>query len=171
MMACVSPELMVRSTPRRISLVPSSTSTETWRSRISSVVMVVSLSSVQVTGDGDEHVVAVDLHGVDGDRADRRGAGRVAGPNVEPGAVQPALEGAAVDLALGERDVGVGASVVERVVVAVAVADHRDDDTVDLGLRGAAGLQVTDVAHPRERVGHRLRAHEARPRSTSAPAR
>src|SRR6476620_12689527 len=123
MMAWVSPELMVRSTPRRISLVPSSISTETWRSRISSVVMW----SAHFGGDGDEHVVAVDLHGVDGDGDGRRGAGRVAGPNVEPGAVQPALEGAAVDLALGERDVGVGASVVERVVVTVAVADHRHD--------------------------------------------
>src|SRR4029453_2687861 len=51
------------------------------------------LRSPHVGGDGDEHVVAVDLHGVDGDRDGRRGAGRVTGSDIEPGAVQPALEG------------------------------------------------------------------------------
>ena len=39
MIACTSPELMVRSTPRRISLAPASVSTETCRSRISRVDM------------------------------------------------------------------------------------------------------------------------------------
>ena len=39
MIACTSPELTVRSTPRRISLAPASVSTETCRSRISRVDM------------------------------------------------------------------------------------------------------------------------------------
>ena len=44
MIACVSPPLMVRSTPLRISLGPSSVATVTCRSRISSVAMRWSLS-------------------------------------------------------------------------------------------------------------------------------
>ena len=103
MIAWVSPDRTVRSTPRRISLAPSSVSTVTCRSRISRVDMGSQFSF----GDGDEHVVAVDLHGVDGDGDGGRQAGRLAGAQVEARAVQPALDRAVLDLALGQRDVGV----------------------------------------------------------------
>ena len=64
---------------------------------------------------------------VDGDRAGGRGAGGLAGAQVEARAVQPALDRAAVDLALGQRDVGVRADVADRVqVAAVGVADDGD---------------------------------------------
>ncbi len=64
--------------------------------------------------DVDEHVVAVDGHGEDGHGPDRRQRRRLAGAQVEPGPVQPALDRAVLDLALGERDVGVRAGVADR---------------------------------------------------------
>src|SRR6185503_9862153 len=110
MMACVSPCFTVRSTPLRISFVALSASTVTCRSRISSVAMGAS----GLLGEGDEHVVPFDLYGVNGDGA-RRGKGvGLSGTEVEARAVQPALDVAVVDLALGERHVGVGADVVDR---------------------------------------------------------
>jgi hypothetical protein len=74
---------------------------------------------VRVEGvvDIDEHVAVVDLAGVDGDRLVGREAGRLAGAQVEPRAVQPTLDRAPVDLTLGERDVGVRAGVVDRIDV------------------------------------------------------
>src|ERR1041384_2026973 len=101
MMACVSPCFTVRSTPLRISRGPFSASTETCRSRISSVAM----GDSGLLGDGDEHIVPFDLYGVYGDGARRGKAGRLAGAEVEAGAVQPALDGTVLDLALGEGDV------------------------------------------------------------------
>src|SRR4051794_35550435 len=111
MIAWVSPWRTVRSTPRRISLVPCSVSTLTCRSRISRVDMCGGTPSMgwvlQRRGDVDQDVVTVDGHRVDRHRADRRQAGRFAGAQVEPRPVQPALDRALLDLALGERDVGV----------------------------------------------------------------
>src|SRR5690606_10803299 len=63
MIACVSPLRMVRFTPLRMGVVPSSVSTVTCRSRISRTAMSVFLLHVDV----NEHVVAVDLDGVDRD--------------------------------------------------------------------------------------------------------
>src|ERR1044072_1791244 len=110
MMACVSPCFTVRSTPLRISFVALSASTVTCRSRISSVAMGAS----GLLGKGDEHVVPFDLYGVYGDGARRGKAGRLAGAQVEGGAVEPALDLAVLHLALGERDVRVRADVVDR---------------------------------------------------------
>src|SRR4051794_10966230 len=132
MIACVWPSLMVRSTPLRISLGPFPSlpvSTVTCRSRISSVAMkclpngVGAKSVVDGVGHVDEHVVAVD-----GDRVDRHGLGRrraarLAGAQVEPGPVQPALDLAALDVALRKRDGGVRALVGDRVPVLAAVHD------------------------------------------------
>src|SRR3954452_22566749 len=110
MMACVSPCFTVGSTPLRISFVPFSTSTVTCRSRISSVAMGAS----GLLGEGDEHIVPFDLYGIYGDGTRRGQAGRFAGAEVEAGAVQPALDLTVLHLALGERDVRVGADVVDR---------------------------------------------------------
>src|SRR5829696_9618259 len=99
MIAWVSPERMVRVIPRRISVAePPSVWTETWRSLISRVDMQCSA----LLGQGDVDVVALDADGVDGDGDDGRRPGRFAGEQVEARAVQPALEGAAVELALGQ---------------------------------------------------------------------
>src|SRR5512140_573211 len=129
MMACVSPERIVRVTPRRISLAPSSVSTETWRSLISRVDMRCSA----LLGQGDVDVVTLDADGVDGDGDDGRGAGGLTGAQVEARAVQPALERAVVELALGQRDVGVRAGVVDAAQDAVAGADQGHPPALDLG--------------------------------------
>src|SRR4051812_40899185 len=126
MIACVSPSLMVRSTPLRISLGPSSVSTETCRSLISSVAMSV-LSQVLVRV--DQYVVPVDLHGVDGDRLGGRRTGGLAGPEVEARAVHPALDGAVVHVPLGQGDRSVAALVLDREDL-VAVLDHRHVEAV-----------------------------------------
>src|SRR6478736_1046812 len=128
MIACVSPALMVRSTPRRIGFGPSFVSTLTCRSRISRVGMGFSSESSGSAVDVDEHALAVDGQGVDGDGADGRGAQRLAGAQVEPRPVQPALHGAALDLAVGQRHRAVRADVADGVQRAVLVADDRDLD-------------------------------------------
>src|SRR5699024_3486222 len=77
---------------------------------------------------------------------------------VEPRTVQPALQRAAVELALGERDVGVAAGVVHRVDVAALGADDRDDGAVDVsGSRPLLGqlVHATD-AHEVTVVGDQL---------------
>src|SRR5947208_2871508 len=111
MIAWVSPSLMSRSTPLRISLGPSSVLTETCRSLISSVAMSVLLrwSSVSrpldvvgLGGEVDEYVVPGDLHGEDGDRLGGRRPERLAAAEVEARAVHPALDLAALDVTLGE---------------------------------------------------------------------
>src|SRR3954447_7744661 len=160
MIACVSPSLMVRSTPFRISLGPLPSlpvSTVTCRSRISSVDMCISLfrlrcrsgsDVVQGGGHVDEHVVAVDLHGVDRDRLGRGKSGGLAGAEVEARTVQPALDLTALDVALGQWDRGVRALVVDGVPL-VAVADHSHrHPTWALEQRGqrSPGLDVADPA-------------------------
>src|SRR3954453_283262 len=131
MMACVWPCFTVRSTPLRISFVALSASTVTRRSRISSVAMGVSGLLVE----GDEHVVPFDLYGVYGDGARRGKAGRLAGAQVEAGAVQPALDLAVLHLALGQRDVRVRADVVHREHLALG-AHQRDRYAVELDALG-----------------------------------
>src|SRR4051794_9862789 len=72
MIACVSPDLTVRSTPRRISLAPSSVSTETVRPLISSVcwgIGSVLLAGGAGGGGGGGGVVAAEC----ADRARRAG--------------------------------------------------------------------------------------------------
>src|SRR3954452_20136888 len=125
MIACVSPERTVRSTPRRISLVPCSVSTVTCRSRISRVamrsVLLAGDDGAGVAGRGvrcahvDQDDVALDGEREDGARPGRGQAGGLAGAQVEARAVQPALDRAVLDLALGQRDLGVRAGVVDGV--------------------------------------------------------
>src|SRR4051812_37002452 len=109
MIAWVSPCLTTRSTPLRISRAPSPLSTLTCRFLISSV------ATVSLLLERDVHVVAVDSHGIGQDRAGGREAGRRAGAQVEPRPVQPALDGAVLDVAVGQVDVGVRADVGDRV--------------------------------------------------------
>src|SRR5690242_19319533 len=137
MMACVSPCFTVRSTPLRISFVALSASTETCRSWISSVAMGAS----GLLGDGDEHVVPFDLYGVYGDGARRGEAGRLAGAQVEAGAVQPALDLAVLHLALGQRDVRMRTDVVDREDLALG-AHERDGHAVELHPLGGVVLQL-----------------------------
>src|SRR3954451_1686279 len=159
MMAWVSPLAIVRSTPRRIGLAPSLVSTLTCRSRISSVAMYsVPLECADGGVDVDEHALAVDGQGVDRHRPDGGQTGRLSGAQVEPGAVQPALDGAAVHLAVRQGHGAVGADVPDGVPVAVLVAHDRDLDRTGLGLeldaQRAADRDVGRVtgqlcAHPR----------------------
>src|SRR3954447_14363785 len=157
MIAWVSPGRIVSVTPLRISLGPSSVSTLTCRSRISRVVscgaegvLIVLFSSrwssrraapsrghgcsrsgvVERVLEVDEQVVALDLDRVDGDRLEGRERRGLAGAQVEGRAVQPALDVAALHVALRQGDRGVGALVVDGVEV-VAVADERQVGAVD----------------------------------------
>src|SRR3954469_21833693 len=132
MIAWVSPSLMIRSTHMKISMWPSEpsscTATLTCRSLISSVAMsVVSHWCVQV----DEYVFAVDSDGIDGYGLCGRRAGRLAGAEVEAGPVHPALDRAALHVALGERDRGVRALVLDREDV-VALAHQGQVEAVEL---------------------------------------
>ena len=105
---------------------------------------------------GDEHVVPFDLDGVYGDGARGGKAGRLAGAQVEAGAVQPALDLAVLDLALGERDVRVRADVVDREHLALG-ADDRDRRAVELDpLRGV----LVQLAQRRRRVGTSEGGHQ-----------
>src|SRR3954469_16982557 len=142
MIACVSPSLMVRSTPLRISLGPSSVSTETCRSLISSVAMSV-LSQVLVRV--DQYVAPVDLHGVDGNRLGGRRTGGLAGPEVEARAVHPALDGAVVHVALGQCDSRVAALVLDREDLVVVLHDGHVE-SVDLDPQGGAVDELAEGA-------------------------
>ena len=76
----------------------------------------------------------------------------LAGAQVEARAVQPALEGAAVDLALGQGDVGVRADVAHGVDATVGVAHDGDrgavdDDSEDARHRDVDQLADLDGAH------------------------
>src|SRR3954451_12127256 len=105
MMAWISPVLTVRLTPLRISsgwAPGSETSTVTCRSRITRELIWSGLL------EGDEHVVTVDLHGINRDGTGGRQAGRPPGGEVEARAVQPALDRALLDVSLGQRHVLVG---------------------------------------------------------------
>src|SRR3954447_19825894 len=175
MIAWVSPSRIVSVTPLRISLPSSSVLTETCRSLISRMLMLVGSprscvrrseagearnfvgyslrgDSVQGGGDVDVHIGSAYL-----DREGRHGfgggkAGRLAGAEVEPRAVEPALDRAALDLALAQRDRGVGADVFDREDL-VAVASDRDLLVADLD------GQRLGVAELVERAGQ-LVAHD-----------
>src|SRR4051812_20559103 len=153
MMAWISPVLTVRLTPLRISsgsAPASETLTVTCRSRITRELIWSGLLK------GDEHVVTVDLHGINRDGAGGRQTGRPPGGEVETGPVQPALDRALLDISLGQRYVLVGANVKDGVNIAVA-ADDRQRHSVDnhsnrplVGHLGdGAGLDI--VAHARLR--------------------
>src|SRR5438128_1437818 len=110
MMAWISPSLTVRSTPRRICLLPWSVSTLTSRPEIWRVDMVLPhicrRSGVDARWDGvDVHVVVDDGHGEYGHRLVGREGEGATGLQVEARAVGPALQRVVLDEALGERDV------------------------------------------------------------------
>src|SRR4051794_37582392 len=152
MIAWVSPERTVRSTPRRISLASSPSPTVTCRSRISSTDTL--LLAPSVAGRGGEAVVDrhVDVHvlplhadRVDGHRLGGRQVGGLAGAQVEARPVQPALDGRGalelLDVALGERHLGVRAEVLDRVDVAL----EADDGDVDVGQLNTQRAGLLDV--------------------------
>src|SRR4051794_3024880 len=140
MIAWVSPERTVRSTPRRISLASSPSPTVTCRSRISSTDTLLLAPSVAGRGgeavvdrDIDVHVLPFHADRVDGHRLGGRQVGGLAGAQVEARPVQPALDGGGalelLDVALGQRDLGVRAEVLDRVDVTL----EADDGDVDVG--------------------------------------
>src|SRR5690625_2705863 len=148
MTAWISPPLMVRSTPLRISLVPSGLSTVAWRSLISRIDIcgsprcgwldgVVECSGGELPGRIDRDLAGglVHPHRVDGDGQHGRQLQRPACAQVELATVLPAFDGAALDIPVGEGDVLVGADVLEGVDVPVLVAHQSDlgaaDDDID----------------------------------------
>src|SRR3954447_6706536 len=154
MIACVSPEWTVRSTPRRISFVVCSAVTATCRSRISRMAMMCacSLSVAGVAGDRHVHedVVTVDGHGVDGHGPDRGERGRLARAQVEAGTVEPALDRAVLHLALRQGHLGMAARVADGVHVPLLVTDDRDRDAAEDDLDGA---DVGQVGEPQRALG------------------
>src|SRR4051794_6450078 len=163
MIAWVSPERTVRSTPRRISLASSPSPTVTCRSRISRTdTSLLSCSgSVSSTHGGeavvdrdiDVHVLSLHADRVDGHRLGGRQVGGFAGAQVEARPVQPALDGRGalelLDVTFGERDLGVRALVLDRVDVALE-ADDGDVDVGELDPQGARLLDVRQRADPFE---------------------
>src|SRR3954447_8462019 len=141
MIAWVSPERTVRSTPRRISLASSPCPTVTCRSRISRTDTLSWSSAVGRDREGavglgvDVHVLSLHADRVDGDRLGGRQVGRLAGAQVEARPVQPALDGRGalelLDVALGERHLGVRAHVLDGVDLALE-PDDGDVDVVEL---------------------------------------
>src|SRR5829696_7300974 len=138
MIAWVSPDRTVRSTPRRISLASSPSPTVTCRSRISRTDKAFSSvagrgGEAVVDGDIDVHVLPVHADRVDIDRLGGREVGGFAGAQVEARPVQPALDGGGalelLDVALRQRDLGVRAKVLDRVDVTLE-ADDGDVDVV-----------------------------------------
>src|SRR4051794_13752209 len=161
MIAWVSPERTVRSTPRRISLASSPWPTVTCRSRISrtdnsSYSSVVGRDRERAVGFGvDVHVLSLHADRVDGDRLGRRQVGGLAGAQVEARPVQPALDGRGalelLDVALGERHLGVRAHVLDGVDVTLE-ADDGDVDVVQLDAHRAGLGDIGQGADPLE--GH-----------------
>src|SRR3954471_4496101 len=150
MIAWVSPERTVRSTPRRISLVSSPSPTVTCRSRISrtdnfSLLAVGRDGETAVALGVDQHVIPLHADRVDGDRLGGRQVGGLARAQVEARPVQPALDGGGalelLDVALGERHLGVRAEVLDRVDVAL----EPDDGDVDVGEFHPQGAGLLDV--------------------------
>src|SRR3954447_4103941 len=175
MIAWVSPERTVRSTPRRISLASSPSPTVTCRSRISRTDKAFSSvagrgGEAVVDGDIDVHVLPVHADRVDIDRLGGREVGGFAGAQVEARPVQPALDGRGalelLDVALGQRHLGVRAEVLDRVDLALE-ADDGDVDVGQLDPQGTGLLDVGQRADP-------LEAHDATgcsSRPGSAPRR
>src|SRR5699024_10363840 len=143
MMAWVSPDVTDRSTPRWISFGPSSVDTDTCRSRMSSVAMLLELRLLEPFGspkvvsvvaevneDGLGPVLA-DPARIGGDRLGRRKVQHLAGAYVEAGPVQPALDLASLDVTLGQRYGCVRTLILHRVDI-VAVTDKRDLDPAHL---------------------------------------
>src|SRR4029453_826917 len=105
MIAWVSPDRTVRSTPRRISLASSPSPTVTCRSRISRTdTLLLALScfgsvgrtqggEAVIDGDIDVHVLPLHADRVDGHRIGGRQVGGFAGAQGEGRPVQPALGG------------------------------------------------------------------------------
>src|ERR1700689_1059484 len=113
MIACVSPDLIVRSTPRSTSrLSPAASVTPACRLRISRVDMYLSWSGYW--SEGDEHVVALDLDFIGGHGLGGRRPRGLASAQVKAGPVQPALHRVVVYVALGQRHLGVRADVLQR---------------------------------------------------------
>src|SRR6195952_4700445 len=150
MIAWVSPERTVRSTPRRISLASSPSPTVTCRLRISRTD--TSCSSVAGRGGKgairfgvDEHVLPFHTDRVDGHRLGGRQVGGLAGAQVEARPVQPALDRRCalelLDVTFGQRDLRVRAEVLDRVDVAV----EPDDRDVDVGEFDPQGARLLDV--------------------------
>src|SRR3954447_23005210 len=166
MIACVSPEWTVRSTPRRISFVVCSAVTATCRSRISRMAMMCacSLSVAGVAGDRHVHedVVTVDGHGVDGHGPDRGERGRLARAPGGAGTVEPALDRAVLHLALRQGHLGMAARVADGVHVPLLVTDDRDRDAAEDDLDGA---DVGQVGEPQRALG----AHAVTSASVAAP--
>src|SRR3954449_3726414 len=163
MIAWVSPERTVRSTPRRISLASSPSPTVTCRSRISRTDTLSCSSAVGRDREGavglgvDVHVLSLNADGVDGDRLGGRQVGGLAGAQVEARPVQPALDGRGalelLDVALGERHLGVRAHVLDRVDLAL----EPDDGDVEVGQLDPQLAGVRDLAQGTDP----LEAHEA----------
>ena len=99
-----------------------------------------------------EDVVALDGHGEGGHGARRGQAGGLAGAQVEQRAVQPALDVAVLDVALGQRDVGVGADVGDREDLAAGAGDA-DGTAVQLDADRALLGQVGQRAGADEPLG------------------
>src|ERR671921_1134622 len=129
MIAWVSPDRTVRSTPRRISLASAPSPTVTCRSWISrtdnsSCSSVGGRARKTVVGccvclSVDVHVLPLHADRVDGHRLGGRQVAGLAAAQVEARPVQPALDGRGavelLDVALGEWDLGVRAEVLDRV--------------------------------------------------------
>src|SRR3954470_24657141 len=138
MIACVSPDRTVRSTPRWISLASSPSPTLTCRSRVSRTDTLVRSSvagrggEAVIDGDIDVHVLPFHADRVDGHRLGGRQVGWLTGAQVEARPVQPALDGRGavelLDVPLGQRHLGVGAEVLDRVDLAL----EPDDGDVDV---------------------------------------
>src|SRR3954463_5175230 len=177
MIAWVSPERTVRSTPRRISLTSSPSPTVTCRSRISRTdTLLLAPSAAGRDGEGavalgvDEHVLPLHADRVDGHRLGGRQVGGFAGAQGEARPVQSALDGGGalelLDVALGERHLGVRAEVLDRVDLALE-ADDGDVDVVQLHPQRAGLGDVAQGADPLET--HEATACSSRP--GSAPRR
>src|SRR3712207_7705532 len=171
MIAGVSPDRTVRSTPRRISLASSPSPTETCRSRISSTdTCLLSLSVADRRVDVDEHVVAVHADRVDGHRLGGRQVGGAAAGQVEARPVQPALDGrGALELlhvALRQRHLGVRADVVdgEHLALEADDGDRLRAGAVELDAQRAGVLDVGQRAEP-------LEGHQASTGWSSRPGR
>src|SRR3954454_9137957 len=162
MIAWVSPERTVRSTPRRISLVSSPSPTVTCRSRISRTDKAVRSSVAGRDREGavrlgvDVHVLPLHADRVDGDRLGGRQVGGLAGAQVEARPVQPALDGRSalelLDVALGQRHLGVRAHVLDGVDLALE-ADDGDVDVGQLDAQRARLAHLGQRTHPLERHG------------------